>query len=228
MLVPPVIRPPRPTGVAILTILQIIVGVVDILTGALLLAVYALAATVFGVELSGAFGVFMLPLALLSFVFGVFSFILAYGLWTGRGWAWISSIIIAVIGLAVGIMGLAFGSFANLIPIVFYALILVYLSTNPVRAFFGRGLRLPSPRVAPTAPTTPVYQTYPPYAQPQVPQMGYQQAPIPQTQVQAPYYPQPYQPAFQQPGWRPSNCPSCGTPVTPEANYCDRCGARLR
>ena len=221
MIVPVAARPPRPTGITILTILQIIVGIMDLLIGILLLAVYGLALSLFGLGFSEGFGIFLVPLAIVSFVFGLISFVLAYGLWNGRLWAWVSTVITAIVGLTIGIIGLLFGSLANLIVIVFYALILAYLSTGTVRAFFGRGPMFPVP-----VPPTPVqagpprYAAYPPY--PQYPPVAYRPPPVPPAQPAA----QPF--SIPPAGWSPGSCPTCRSPIQPYANYCDRCGTRVR
>lgn len=233
-------RPPRPLGITILVVLQIIIGVFDVLFGLLLLLGYLLAVSIFGFGMYPAFGLFLLPLGFFSLIFGFFAFILAYGLWTGRGWAWISSIMLAVIGLIVGVLGLLLGSYASVVPIILYAFILVYLNTNHVRAFFGRAppwAAAPYPPPAPPSPqfaepqftqpppvqpppVQPPYYSQPPYSQPTPPQ------PPP---AQTSYYSQPQQPARQ---WffspRTSMCPNCLSPILPGSASCPRCGTQFR
>jgi len=133
----PILQPRRPTGVAVLAILQIIIGVVDILTGVLLLVAGATLAII-GFGMSAAFAFMLIPLSIVLFAFGAISFILAYGLWMGRQWGWISSTILAAIGLALGVLSLLGGELASVATIVIEAIILIYLSTYNVRAFFGR------------------------------------------------------------------------------------------
>lgn len=204
------VRPPRPIGIAILTALQIISGIMDIIIGILLILGYA----VFSLFVGGGFiATGLLLLGMVAFILGIFSFVLAYGLWTGRSWAWELSIIGAVIGLVLGILGLVFTgltllSLAYIAPIVLYAIILVYLNTRNVKAFFGRmgGIVFPPPLIP-----RPVPAPYPPMAQQPYPQAA-----------QQPYYPQP-------PPWTPTTaCPNCGAPLHMGVNFCDRCGTRLR
>ncbi len=217
-----VTRPPRPIGVVILAILQIISGIGDIIVGVLLLLASVVLSALIG---AGIFGSIFFLLGLLSFGLGIFSFIMAYGIWTGRGWAWVMSIVGAVIGLTLGVLGLIFGgltleSMANLLPIILSGLILVYLNASNVRAFFGRPVRIPTPSLIQTAPDTPPNQAYVP------PQYG--PSMYPQASYQQPYFPQPRQSPFQQPTpWSILSCPNCGTHTPPGSNYCDRCGARL-
>ena len=133
----PVLQPRRPTGVTVLAILQLLVGAVDILTGVLLLVAGTTLAIV-GFGMSAAFAFMLIPLSIVLFAFGAISFILAYGLWKGRQWGWISSTILASIGLALGVLSLLGGELASVATIVIEAIILIYLSTYNVRAFFGR------------------------------------------------------------------------------------------
>ena len=236
-------RPPRPLGIAILVILQIIIGVIEVLFGLLLLFGYFLAVSIFGFGMYPGFGLFLLPLGGFSLIFGFFAFILAYGLWTGQGWAWISSIILAVIGLVVSLVGLVLGSFVNVIPLILYALILIYLNTYHVRAFFGRAPpwgAAPYPGYPPPVPSPPAYAqppfAQPPFAQPPpVPPEYYSQpqyaqpSPPQPPPAQPAYYSQPQQPT--RPGFmfpRTSMCPNCLSPLAFGALTCPRCGAQFR
>ena len=150
--------PYRPAGVTALVILHIIVGVVGTITGLLLLVIFirpvsvpsltSLAMFMVGIPLS--FGVLILGIGCAWFVFSVFSFILAYSLWTGRGWSWTLSLVLATNGLLISLLGLLLGSLANIIMLIIYGVIMVYLFTRGVRAFFGRppvftGVDPPSP-----------------------------------------------------------------------------------
>lgn len=208
-------RPPRPVGVAVLTVLQVISGLGDIAIGAVLLILAVIAGALIG-------GALVTLLFLLDFVvmgLGIFSFILAYGLWTGKGWAWALSLIGAIIGIVLGAMTIIvsyaegsglIASFASIVPIVLYLIILAYLNTGNVRAFFGRRVGYAMMRPPGQAPV----------GQPCMPPT---QPPYPAPSAQQPYYPQP-QPA-------PSGqlaCANCGALNQPGANFCDHCGTRLR
>ncbi|MGA2972920.1 MAG: zinc-ribbon domain-containing protein [Candidatus Bathyarchaeia archaeon] len=215
-------RPGRPVGVTILTILQIFSGIGDLFFGALLLILAVLA----GVLVGGALATALFLLDFVVIGLGIFSFALAYGLWTGKRWAWTLSVIGAIIGIVLGALIVALSlvagsgileSLAILVPIALYVLILAYLSTRNVRAFFGRlgGVALVRPAVP-----APVGQPYMPPTPPTQP-------PYPQPSAQQPYYPQPE--TFPQPAtWGPIACANCGAPNQPGTNFCDRCGTRLR
>ena len=209
----------------------------DILIGLLLIAVYSLAVTIIGMGAS-SLGLFLVPSIALFFIVGFLSLVLSYGLWTGKGWAWVSAIVLALIGLVTGLIGLLFGSYLYIIPMVFYGIILVYLGTRSVRSFFGRAFPHWPPSPAFTggpypAPYAPALQ--PGYASP--PQNGPPPygcitpppyPPFPQN-AQPPSYPdQPSSIAFHQPFRRTGMCPTCLSPVEIGAAQCLRCGSRLR
>jgi len=214
---PPFYRPPRPLGVTILAILQIISGIWDFIVGAALLLGFVVVGIFAGFNIiTGAF----LGLAAVAFVLGILSLVLAYGLWKGRRWAWVWSIITAILGLILGIVGLVLVGLTlytvvNIVPIVLYAIILIYLMTPRVRAFFGRtgGFVVGQPFV----PAPPMVQPYPPAPQP-----------MPQPVAQQPYYPPMAYPQPAPQAYGPTACPRCGAPALPGGYFCDRCGTRLR
>jgi hypothetical protein len=153
----PVMRPPRPIGITILVILQIVAGIFDFLIAALLVIVYALAFSFFGMTVS-ALGIFVVPLMVVFLILGIFSFILAFGLWTGKHWAWVSTVVLSIIGLALSIIGTILGNYLDIVLIVLYVVMLGYLSSYGVRTFFGR---VPYPGYyypPPPPPPSPYYQ----------------------------------------------------------------------
>jgi hypothetical protein len=183
-------------------------------------------------------GSFLLPMIVLFFIVGFLSLVLSYGLWTGRGWAWVSAIVLAIIGVVTSLIGLILGSYLNVIPAVFYFVILGYLATRSVRSFFGR-----APAYWPQAPVFPPG----PYPQSYAPVMQTGTAPNPQSTpfsygltappgypsvpqfTQPPYYPE--QSSFvasRQPFRRTGMCPVCLSPVELTAARCLRCGSRLQ
>lgn len=150
-------RPPRPIGITILVILQIVAGIFDFLIAALLVIVYALAFSFFGMTVS-ALGIFVIPLVVVFLILGIFSFILAFGLWTGKHWAWVSTVVLSIIGLALSIIGTILGNYLDIVLIVLYVVMLGYLSSSGVRTFFGR---VPYPGYyypPPPPPPSPYYQ----------------------------------------------------------------------
>jgi hypothetical protein len=210
MFVAPVMRPHRPIGITILVVLQIVAGIFDFLIAALLVIVYAVAFSFFGMTLSGL-GIFLIPLVVVFLILGIFSFILAFGLWTGKRWAWVSTVILSIIGLALSIIGSILGNYLDIVLIVLYVVMLGYLSTFGVRTFFGR-VPYPGYYYPPPPPL--------PYAQPQTIGMPPQPSP---SYYQAPAYPNPPMTIA-----RTMMCPNCFCPVSVTEGYCVRCGTRLR
>jgi hypothetical protein len=90
-----------------------------------------------------AIGTVLIVIALLDLV-------LAYGLWSGRGWAWILSLILAALGILFSLISLVFrGGVGGAITLIIDAIIIYYLTRPNVKAFFGE---IPAPTTpAPTA-----------------------------------------------------------------------------
>ena len=107
----------RPLGVTIIAILMIISGIALISTGAVLLVV----------------GIGVVPIVL-----GIASFVMAYGLWKGKGWAWTITLIISVISIISAIVSIAFGGYGAIINIIINAVIIYYLYRPNVKAYFGK------------------------------------------------------------------------------------------
>ena len=107
----------RPLGVTIIAILMIISGIALLSTGAILLVV----------------GIGVVPILL-----GIASFVMAYGLWVGKGWAWTITLIISVISIISAIVSIAFGGYGAIINIIINAVIIYYLYRPNVKAYFGK------------------------------------------------------------------------------------------
>jgi hypothetical protein len=83
--------------------------------------------------------------------------VLAYGLWSGRGWAWILSLILAAVGILFSLISLVFrGGVGGLVTLIIDAVIVYYLTRPNVKAFFGE---IPLPAPAPPRPIQPPYST---------------------------------------------------------------------
>jgi hypothetical membrane protein len=129
----------RPTSVSALAILMFLGGAVDIATAALLLFLGAVTiptlALLPSVQLVGTF---VLVLAIFPLMFAMFSFVLGFGLWTGRGWAWTWTLISSIIGLIVSLAGLIVGF--GLVGVVIYPIFIFYLTRGKVKSYFGKGI----------------------------------------------------------------------------------------
>ena len=138
----------RPTGVTVLAVLEILLGLGSLGVGFILAAMSAfLGSLMGGVGVSGSDGVtfsaglfgglFAAIGAIIGgiiIVIGLVNFAIAYGLLKGLGWAWILSLIFAVISIIFGILMFPIG----IVAIIFDALIIFYLTRSNVKVFFGK------------------------------------------------------------------------------------------
>lgn len=107
----------RPLGVTIIAILNLIVGIIGIAVGIPLLIV---------------------GVGIVLVVIGIASIVMAYGLWNGKGWAWIITLILSVIGIISGIVSISGGHIGAVAEIIIYAVIIYYLYRPNVKAFFDK------------------------------------------------------------------------------------------
>jgi len=143
----------RPLGITLLAVLHILQAVLLLLGGIALMALGAFVARgVFGMPrfmhgVVSVIGVVLLILALLYLG-------LAWGLWTGKGWAWTLSLILAVLGIIISLLGLLRGRLGILIVLILDAVIVYYLFRPNVRTFFGEYKPRPLPTPTQAVPTT--------------------------------------------------------------------------
>ena len=123
-------REVRPTGVTLLVILEILAGIIAF---GMIFYVLLIQAT------------FPINSVIYFTLIGSVSLILAYGLWSGRSWAWTATLILSTIGILFWLANLLdiitvspsidWGSIIN---IVIYLIIIFYLTRPHVKAFFKR------------------------------------------------------------------------------------------
>ena len=78
----------------------------------------------------------------------IVSFVVAYGLLKGRGWAWTVTIILSIISIVWNAITIATAAnFGGIISIIISAIIIYYLYRPHVKAYFGKGVS-PSPPAA--------------------------------------------------------------------------------
>jgi hypothetical protein len=129
----------RPRGVSMLTALVIIGGIVDFSAAVLSLAVASVYLSWVGIIAGGGgTGLLLTLIGFGSVVVGIFCFVLAYGLWNARSWAWTWTLISSIVGLVISVIAIAVG--IGLIGIVIYPIIMYYLTRSQVKAFFGKGV----------------------------------------------------------------------------------------
>ena len=127
----------RPFGVTILAVLHVLQAIFLFLVG--------LAVMTLGFLLSRM--IFRFPLLLrgllpviggVLIVVALLDLVLAYGLWSGRGWAWILSLVLAALGILFSLISLVFrGGVGGAVTLIIDAIIIYYLTRPNVKAFFG-------------------------------------------------------------------------------------------
>lgn len=132
----------RPTGVTIIAILNIISGIIMLIGGIALVAIGSVLPGALEEEMSGVpaemFGVFGVAMGGIILALAIFSFVVAYGLWSGKGWAWTLTVVLSVISIALNAISIAGGNFGGIISIIISAVILYYLYRPHVKAYFGK------------------------------------------------------------------------------------------
>ena len=146
----------RPLGVTIIAMLELVGSVFFFGNGGLLLV----EASSFEVETLGsrpilgsfvaglftAIGIIIFSMVgVILIVIGLVAFLIAYGLWTGRGWAWTLCLIFSIFGLIIGVLSLPSG----IISLTINLLVLYYLTRRRVKAFFGKGSSVGDPSEPP-------------------------------------------------------------------------------
>jgi lysylphosphatidylglycerol synthetase-like protein (DUF2156 family) len=135
-------RPPRPTGVSIIAILDLISGTLFFLLGVFVVAVSGTSTTfnqVYGsypgyASISG-YGV---VLGGFLAVGGLLAIFVGYGIWTGKDWAWTLAVVLYALGLVFSLFAVAIGTYSGLVGLIVEALFLWYLWRPNVRSYFGR------------------------------------------------------------------------------------------
>jgi hypothetical protein len=192
-------KPPRPTGVTVLAVLEILGGVIGLAGGGLLLAAGAIINTSsFSSQYPGlssyssstlsaifyGFGAFLLILGILALVIGI-------GFLSGKGWSWTLAIVVGIISIVATILEIVIGISGTtaVVSIIIEIIIIYYLTRPHVKAFFGKGM-MPTPSMMP--PASQAYGSPPPISSP--PMAG-------------------------------TKCRSCGMNIPAGASRCPNCGA---
>ncbi len=71
-------------------------------------------------------------------VLGIAYFVMAYGLWKGKGWVWTITVVLSFIGIVLGVTSIAVGNIGATFHIVINIIVVYYLYRTQVKAFFGK------------------------------------------------------------------------------------------
>ena len=133
----------RPTGVSILAVLQVLGGLAFFVLGVITLAlVGSLLPLPQDVSEAAVFVVVVVSIigGIMS-VFGILGFVVAYGYWNGRGWAWTLGIVVTVIGLILSLLIIPQRLSYMIISLIINGLIIYYLTSLDVKGWFGKNQR---------------------------------------------------------------------------------------
>jgi hypothetical protein len=151
----------RPIGITIIVILAIIGGILLLFGGIALVALAPILSQIninddngtsnssFSLNINGTdvtiprnslflFGGFLGILGGMVIVIGIAGFVVAWGLLTGKGWAWILTIIVAIISIIMNLILVVSGSIESVIGLIIYGIIIYYLYRPSVKSYFGR------------------------------------------------------------------------------------------
>jgi len=128
----------RPAAISALTAFVIIAGIIDICMVVLFLVLSTFTFHILGVIVSlPPFGWIMLMLLSSALIVSsAFSFVLAYGIWKGRRWAWTWMFISCIINLIASVAGIVVG--IGVVGIVIYPIIIYYLTRPRIKSYFGK------------------------------------------------------------------------------------------
>jgi hypothetical protein len=93
------------------------------------------------------FGGFGIAIGAVLVAIAIVSFIVAYGLLKGKGWAWTVTVILSIISIVLNAISIATGNIGGIVSIIISGIILYYLYRPHVKAYFGKGVS-PSPPAA--------------------------------------------------------------------------------
>ena len=151
----------RPVGVTIIAILAIIGGILLLFGGIAFVALAPILSQIntindnnssnssFSLNINGTdvtvpknalflFGGFLGIIGGMLIVIGIAGFVVAWGLLTGKGWAWIVAIIVAIISIILNLIVVISGALENIIGLIIYGIIIYYLYRPSVKSYFGR------------------------------------------------------------------------------------------
>jgi hypothetical protein len=154
----------RPTGVTIIAILNIIGGIIMLFGAITLIAIGAILPTLpqttfnqsglqgnltagqvpvpppsvppmVSQSLLGGIGV---ASGIVLLAIAIVSFVVAYGLLKGLGWAWTVTVILSIVSIVFNAISIATGNIAAIISIIISGIIIYYLYRPHVKAYFGK------------------------------------------------------------------------------------------
>jgi uncharacterized membrane protein (DUF2068 family) len=123
----------RPVGVTILVVLEMLSGIIIIMFVGIVGTIFGAMGIVEGASsMFSAGGIIMGAILSIAITLGVISFVMAWGLWEAKPWAWTWTLIFTIIHLIFDI------SSTNVLGVVIDAVIFYYLFRPHVKEYFGK------------------------------------------------------------------------------------------
>jgi uncharacterized membrane protein (DUF2068 family) len=127
----------RPFGITIASIIVALLGIGSIVIGLLGMGVFKVS----GIDTSSVANASAIGVS--AVVIGVVQVVVAWSLWTLKGWAWLLAVVLQGINVVVGIASIAMHGMSSMGSaaigsLVVSAIILAYFMTGGVRAAFHR------------------------------------------------------------------------------------------
>ncbi len=226
-------RPSRPVGVTILAVFEVLIGIVGLLASLAIIDFSALFSTLPTVgSLLGAVG---LIIGGVVFFFSIIWLATGVGFLHGKGWSWTLGMIFSILSLLGAIGALTIGLITGGVGgLIFWGLMLYYLTRTRVKVFFGKsgplanlayalpytlGPQVTQPQIAANASYGRPSIVGPPVAVPSISQG-------PSTNVTGPSPPTPPSSSSSNSGKVPI-CPYCHNTLPMGTKKCLTCGAAL-
>ncbi len=131
-------RPSRPVGITILAVLEILIGIVGLLASLAIIGLSALFSTL--PRVGSLLGTLGLVIGGVVLFFSLIWLATGVGFVHGRGWSWTLGVIFSILSLLGAIRALTIDLITGGVGgLVFWGLMLYYLTRTHVKTFFGKG-----------------------------------------------------------------------------------------
>jgi len=123
----------QPWGISLATVLLVINGAMTLLGALASLFLGALLGSILPSEVSGAVGAMLIFMAMIYIAMGVAYLVVSYFLWNRKTWAWWVAIILAVIGIPLGLTSLLTLSLTGVVMFALNIVVIIGLLQKDAR-----------------------------------------------------------------------------------------------
>ena len=133
-------------GATVISVIETIIAILALLAGLLVMVGGTILGGLAGssdVENAAGIGTVFAGLGIIFGVIviliGILYFAIAYGVWKGRGWAWMLGLVVSIIAIVFGVLGLSSGvNLSNLIALALPIVVVYFLWQPDVKRWLGR------------------------------------------------------------------------------------------